>query len=82
MEKLREGAEWQWGANKLTASSEYDERRRRSRRGRTIHGVHDAAPISGGAVYSAAQEVAEALGLSVAVRVGHVAGQGGGARRG
>ena len=40
-------------------------------------GVHDAAPISGGAVYSAAQEVAEALGLSVAVRVGHVAGQGG-----
>ena len=39
-------------------------------------------PLSVAVQYSAAQEVAEALGLSVAVRVGHVAGQGGGARRG
>eukprot|EP00964_Phaeocystis_antarctica_P008478 scaffold4575_cov55-Phaeocystis_antarctica.AAC.2 len=40
-------------------------------------------PLSVAVQYSAAQEVAEALGLSVAVRVGHEMslGRGGGARR-
>ena len=31
-----------------------------------VDGVHDAVPLGGGAVFGCAQEVAEALGLSVA----------------
>ena len=34
--------------------------------GAGVDGVHDAAPLGGGAVLGRAREVAEALGLSVA----------------
>ena len=59
-------------------ASEYDETTWSAR----TYMAFTTQPLSVAVQYSAAQEVAEALGLSVAVRVGHVAGQGGGARRG
>ena len=58
VDELRKEGEWR--ANKLTASED-DE----TVVGADVDGVHDAAPLGGGAD-SAAQEVAEALGLSVA----------------
>ena len=60
MEELRKGAEWR--ANKLTAS-EYDET---TWSARTWMAFTTHERLSVAVQYSAAQEVAEALGLSVA----------------
>ena len=63
VEELRKGAEWR--ANKLTAS-ETSTTRRRGRRGRGWRSRRSASRLGDGAVLGRAQEVAEALGLSVA----------------